>query len=122
VIEAMACGTPVVTGRAAAVAEVGAHAVEHVDPIDADTLGDALVTLTRSPQRRAELSASGLARARAFSWMRAAHQTLDIYRDAVPRRARMHGPTSDTAAPVDVLFGQAYFLRFDPKLWAAQQP
>ena len=122
VIEAMACGTPVVTGRAAAVAEVGAHAVQQVGQIDADTLGEALVSLTRSPRRRAELSAAGLARARAFSWMRAAHQTLDLYRDVTPRSVRTGSAAQSSPAPVDVLFGQAYFLRFDPKLWDAQQP
>jgi radical SAM superfamily enzyme YgiQ (UPF0313 family)/glycosyltransferase involved in cell wall biosynthesis len=125
VIESMACGTPVVTGRAAAVAEVGAHAVEQVSPLDADTLGDALVSLARSPKRRAELSVAGLARAHTFSWTRAARQTLDLYRQTAPRTA--NAPVAATmpvprSAGVDVLFGQAYFLRFDPKLWHAQQP
>ena len=41
-----------------------------------------------------------------------------------PRRFRDKPSPSPAAAasPVDVLFGQAYFLRFDPKLWEAQQP
>src|SRR5207248_6263162 len=56
VIEAMACGAPVVTGRAAALAEVGGDAVEKVDRIDADGFGEAMVRLARDPQRRAELS------------------------------------------------------------------
>ena len=35
----------------------------------------------------------------------------------------MPRPAADRAAtPIDVLFGQAYFLRFDPKLWEARQP
>jgi len=122
VIEAMACGTPVVTGRAAAVAEVGAHAVDHVEQIDADTLGEALVSLARNPQRRADLSAAGLARARAFSWTRAADQTLGLYGEVTARSVRRRPAAQPPTAPVDVLFGQAYFLRFDPKLWDAQQP
>src|SRR5262249_23319710 len=60
VIEAMACGTPVVTGRASAVAEVGAHAVEQVERLDATALGDALVRLARDPERRAALGRAGL--------------------------------------------------------------
>src|SRR5437763_235314 len=133
VIEAMACGAPVVTGRAAALAEVGGDAVEKVDRIDADGFGEAMVRLARDPQRRAELSARGLARAAQFSWTRAARQTVNIYREvartrvavrrthrSAPARADATGPAA--APAVDVLFGQAYFLRFDPKLWAAQQP
>ncbi len=63
VVEAMACGTPVVTGRAAAVAEIGAQAVEHVERIDDASLGDALVRLARDHGRRNALSAAGRTRA-----------------------------------------------------------
>src|SRR5262249_29556034 len=71
VIEAMACGTPVVTGRASAVAEVGAHAVAHVERLDAAALGDALVRLAAEPDRRTALARAGLDRAQEFSWTRA---------------------------------------------------
>jgi anaerobic magnesium-protoporphyrin IX monomethyl ester cyclase len=63
-----------------------------------------------------------------FSWTRAARQTLDIYRSVAvaPRRARQPLAATPAAprteASIDVLIGQAYFLRFDPKLWEAQQP
>ena len=145
VIEAMACGVPVITGRAAALAEVGGEAVEHVERIDVDALGDALARLANDPARRRHLSAAALARARQFSWQHAAHEPLNVYRAVarpVQRRrpraaAEIPAPQADTAPPwpvdhgggarpaatsIDVLFGQAYFLRFDPKLWAAQQP
>ena len=168
VIEAMACGAPVITGRAAAVAEVGGDAVEKVNRIDANAFGEAMVRLARDPKRRGELSARGLARAQQFSWTRAAQQTLAIYGDVCRDRAcsartarsartvraaspwasgvpaapkgRATSGVPDSAASgvpggagsvaqgfspandIDVLFGQAYFLRFDPKLWAAQQP
>ena len=163
VVEAMACGAPVITGRTAALAEVGGGAIAHVDRIDAQALGEAMVELAGSPDRRAKLSASGLARAETFSWQRAARESLEIYRatanavakttaqrvgaELAPPRGRPRsaptsiaataqhaaadprvrpGPTyasaSTTASSVDVLFGQAYFLRFDPKLWEAQQP
>jgi radical SAM superfamily enzyme YgiQ (UPF0313 family)/glycosyltransferase involved in cell wall biosynthesis len=129
VIEAMACGTPVVAGLAAAVAEVGSDAVERVERLDADALGDALVRLARDPARRVCLRDAGLARAGQFSWSRAARQTLDIYRSVArpPRRASKpltpaRGPSTSPLPAVDVLIGQAYFLRFDPKLWDAQQP
>jgi glycosyltransferase involved in cell wall biosynthesis len=91
VVEAMACGAPVITGRVAALNEVTADAAECVDPLDVETLGEALVSLTRSRERREELARRGLDRARGFSWERAAAETLAVYRlaaaDAVTSRA-----------------------------------
>jgi glycosyltransferase involved in cell wall biosynthesis len=83
VIEAMACGTPVVTGHVAALAEVGGGAVEQVGHLDADSLGDAMVRLAGDRQRRERLSMLGRARAQQFSWERAARETLQVYRHAV---------------------------------------
>jgi anaerobic magnesium-protoporphyrin IX monomethyl ester cyclase len=130
VVEAMACGTPVVTGRAAAVAEVGADAVEHLDWTSADRLADVLTRLARNPERRHQLSSVGRSRAEQFSWGRAAAESFAVYREVAGAPARQEaaarvgeaGVSIETAPAVDVLFGQAYFLRFDPKLWQAQQP
>src|SRR5215475_105190 len=47
VIEAMACGTPVITGHVAALAEVGGSAVEQIGRLDADSLGQAMGRLAR---------------------------------------------------------------------------
>jgi anaerobic magnesium-protoporphyrin IX monomethyl ester cyclase len=117
VIEAMACGTPVITGRTSAMPEVAGHAVEQIDTRDADALGRAMVHLARHPERRSELSALGLARSSAFSWQRAARETLDVYK-ATARAGRR----ASVQQPAEILFGQAYYLRFDPKLWEARQP
>jgi glycosyltransferase involved in cell wall biosynthesis len=91
VIEAMACGTPVITGRVPALVEVAAGAVEHVDRRDAHALGDVLATLAHDRGRREELSRLGLCRAREFSWTRAARETLAVYRQvaSVPVGARL---------------------------------
>ncbi len=80
VIEAMACGTPVITGPVPALVEIGSDAVERVERLDAASLAEAMVRLGVDPARRAQLAASGLTRARAFSWARAARETLDVYR------------------------------------------
>jgi anaerobic magnesium-protoporphyrin IX monomethyl ester cyclase len=140
VIEAMACGAPVLTGRTPALSEIGGGAIEHVDEIEPNALGQALVALAGSRERREELSAAGLARSASFSWDRAARETLDIYRQTVRHRVGLGVRRSvDRSIPatrasatlasqlaastsIDVLFGQAYFLRFDPKLWEARQP
>ena len=82
VIEAMACGTPVITGRVAALDEVAGGAVEHVEALEVDPIGDALVGLSQDRDRRHALARAGLQRAQAFSWTRAAQQTYDVYRRA----------------------------------------
>src|SRR6185295_18269356 len=75
VIEAMACGTPVITGHVPALDEVSGGAVEQVDRLDAEALGEAIVALAGSRDRREMLRARGLDRARGFSWERAARET-----------------------------------------------
>ncbi|HWW88353.1 MAG TPA: glycosyltransferase, partial [Vicinamibacterales bacterium] len=130
VVEAMACGVPVITGRTAALAEVGGDAVERVDRLEVDALGNAMVNLAQDAQRRQELTSRGMERAASFSWQRAARETLGVYRQVAVRPSRgtvvAPGRSRDVEVPrgagVDVLFGQAYFLRFDSKLWGAQQP
>jgi anaerobic magnesium-protoporphyrin IX monomethyl ester cyclase len=144
VVEAMACGVPVITGRTAALSEIGGGAIMEVDRIEPGSLGRALVALAESRDRREDLSGRGLARAASFSWQRAARESLEIYRETARHRAPSRvgaalappatlasatgrassAPSTGFAAAssVDVLFGQAYFLRFDPKLWEARQP
>jgi glycosyltransferase involved in cell wall biosynthesis len=97
VVEAMACGTPVVTGRVAALDEVTGGAVEHVEHLDADSLGEAMVRLASSRRRREMLSAQGLRRVAAFSWERAARETLNVYRQVVSGEA-----TARTPVPVSI--------------------
>ncbi len=87
VIEAMACGTPVVTGPVAALAEVAGGAGERVDPLDVESLGDAMVRLAGNRERREAMSRAGIERARGFSWQRAALDTLNVYRQAVAHPA-----------------------------------
>jgi glycosyltransferase involved in cell wall biosynthesis len=87
VIEAMACGTPVVAGDVPAVTEVAGGAVQQVH-LNVESIGDAIVALTRSPELREERRRCGLARARAFSWQRAADETLQVYREAAHQTAR----------------------------------
>jgi glycosyltransferase involved in cell wall biosynthesis len=81
-LEAMACGTPVVTSACASLPEVVGDAALHADPRDADDLAAALRRIVDDGALRADLSRRGLARSRAFSWERTARETLRVY-DAV---------------------------------------
>jgi glycosyltransferase involved in cell wall biosynthesis len=83
VLEAMACGTPVACADAGALPEVAGGAAVLFDPTDVAAIADALGRISREPALRSELRARGLERAAAFSWRRAAEETLDVYRRAL---------------------------------------
>ncbi len=80
VLEAMACGTPVVTSTGGALPEVAGDAALLADPQDVDALADALQRLLASKPLRDEYRDRGFARARMFSWSRTAEETLALYR------------------------------------------
>jgi glycosyltransferase involved in cell wall biosynthesis len=81
VLEAMAAGVPVIAGNRSALPEVAGDAAWLVDPEDTGELAAALVALTRDPDRRADLSRRGLARAAEFSWAEAVEKTWQVYRE-----------------------------------------
>ena len=82
-LEAMQCGTPVVTSNAASLPEVVGDAGRMVDPADGAGLAQALLDLYRDPALRADASARGLLRARQFTWARYAERCVAGYRAAL---------------------------------------
>ena len=80
VLEAMACGTPVVCARSTSLPELAGDAAAFADPGDVDAFESALADLLGSSSRRRELRAAGLARAMEFSWGRCAELTAAAYR------------------------------------------
>ena len=79
VLEAMLCGTAVVTSRDSAMAEVAGGAAELVDPTDVDSIAGGI---ERALGRREELRTLGLARARAFGWKSTADAVVASYERA----------------------------------------
>jgi O-antigen biosynthesis alpha-1,2-mannosyltransferase len=79
VLEAMACGAPVVTSRATAMAEVADDAAVLVDATDPDEIA---AGIDRAVAERDELVARGLDRAKAFRWDAVADATVAVYREA----------------------------------------
>jgi glycosyltransferase involved in cell wall biosynthesis len=79
VLEAMACGAPVVAGRNDASEEVAGTAAVLVDPLDADAIA---AGLAEAVERRDELRELGFERARAFDWREVAKATVEVYREA----------------------------------------
>ena len=80
VLEAMLCGTPVVTSRASAMEEVAGEAAELVDPED---VGSIAAGIERALARRDELRAAGLERAKHFGWQATADAVVASYRQAL---------------------------------------
>jgi glycosyltransferase involved in cell wall biosynthesis len=80
-LEALACGTPVITSDCSSLPEVVGDAGILVDPKDTDAIADAMQRLIGNPSLRAELTAGGPQRAGEFTWKRMAAETLAVYRD-----------------------------------------
>jgi glycosyltransferase involved in cell wall biosynthesis len=76
VVEAMACGTPVVTSLGGALEEVAGDAAVLVDPLDVPALAEGIAT---ADARREELVARGLERSKTFTWARAADAVVALW-------------------------------------------
>ncbi len=91
-IEAMACGTPLITTTGGALPEVvgpSGEAAITVPPNDSDALSVAILQVLRSPELRAKLSAGGRARVlNGFTWRIAAEGCVEQYRAELQDRAR----------------------------------
>ena len=79
VLEAMACGTPVVTSHSSALPEVAGDAALLVDPADATAMATAMQLILAEPGLASEMRARGLQQASLFSWERTARETLAVY-------------------------------------------
>ena len=78
VLEAMACGTPVVTSRGTAMEEVAAGAAVLVDPLEVTSIVDGI---QQAQARRDELVPLGLSRASEFTWEHAADSIVELWRE-----------------------------------------
>ena len=83
VVEAMACGVPVLTSSTSALQEIAGGYAYLVDPMDVDAIARGIADLATDPARRAEFAELGKRRARDFSWDRAAEATLKVYAEAL---------------------------------------
>ena len=79
VLEAMACGAPVLTSNASSLPEVAGDAALCASPTDVDALTEALNRVWSSAELRSELRRKGFARAKQFTWAKTAEMTLAVY-------------------------------------------
>jgi glycosyltransferase involved in cell wall biosynthesis len=82
-LEAMACGTPVVSSNASSLPEVAGDAALTVPPDDADALAEALQRTLNDNALRQDLRVKGLARAATFTWEETARRTAQAHRHAL---------------------------------------
>lgn len=80
ILEAMACGLPVVASNVSSIPEVTGSAAMLVDPEDEEALAAAIRRILKEPEFAQALKEKGLRRASLFSWKKTAAQTLEVYR------------------------------------------
>ena len=83
VVEAMACGTPVLTSATSALQEIAGGYAYLVDPMDVDAIASGIVILATDERVRADFRELGKKRALDFSWDKAAERTLEVYAAAL---------------------------------------
>ncbi len=88
VVEAMACGTPVLTSSTSALQEIAGGYAYLVDPLDVDAIAQGIVLLTTDAKVRSDFIELGRKRARDFSWDKAAKRTLEVYAEALAAGTR----------------------------------
>jgi glycosyltransferase involved in cell wall biosynthesis len=91
VLEAMACGTPVITASASSLPEVAGDAALMVDPYDALGLADAMYRTLTDSGLREDLRRRGLGRASAFTWGRTALEVSRVL-DGIVGQSATHCP------------------------------
>lgn len=86
VLEAMACGTPVVTSNISSLPEIAEGVALLVDPRNPEEIADSVQRLFTDETLRAELSSRGLLHARQFTWEKAAKETLELFLEVGARK------------------------------------
>ncbi len=78
-LEAQACGVPVVASDAASLPEIGGTAARYFPPADSEAMTQVLRAVLADPPLQAQMRTEGLAQAARFSWARAAKETAQLY-------------------------------------------
>lgn len=81
VLEAMACGTPVITSNVSSLPEVVGNAAILIDPYNIKEMADAIYRVLHNENLKSEMVRKGLKQAKKFSWEKTARKTLEIYKE-----------------------------------------
>ncbi len=83
ILEAMACGTPVVTSNVSSIPEVVGEAGIMVDPNSVDAITQAVMTIYKDPFLQSQLIEKGLLRVKSFTWESTAQQVASVYEEVI---------------------------------------
>lgn len=83
VLEAMTCGTPVVTSDKGSIPEIAGESVYYVDPHNSDSIANGIEEVLNNIELQKELSGKGILEAKKFTWKRTAEQTIQVYQRIV---------------------------------------
>lgn len=83
ILEAMACGLPVITSNTSSLPEVAADAAVLLDPLDIQGIVSSVLQITSHPETRHTLIHKGLARSKKFTWEHTAEQVAHVYESAL---------------------------------------
>jgi glycosyltransferase involved in cell wall biosynthesis len=78
ILEAMACGTPVITSNVSSIPEVAGDAAILVDPTNVDEIADAIASVVNRSELRQDLRSRGLERVKQFNWATTGQMTADV--------------------------------------------
>jgi len=83
VLEAMACGAPVITTTAGSIPEVAGNAALFIDPKSPEEIADAILRIISDAELRNLMIGKGFEQARRFSWANTTRQVMEIYRTSL---------------------------------------
>jgi glycosyltransferase involved in cell wall biosynthesis len=83
VLEAMACGAPVITSNLSSLPEVAGDAALLIDPAEENSISRAIITLASDEKLRELYSSRGVERAKMFSWQKSAVEYLEIFKSVM---------------------------------------
>lgn len=83
ILEAMACGTPVVAAKTQALVEIAEGVAVFVNPKSTNDIDSGLVSVLKNPELQGELSRKGLEHVKRFSWTKTADETIQVYQKVV---------------------------------------
>ncbi len=91
-LEAMACGTPVITSNLSSIPEVVGDAAILIDPYNTAEIAQAIASVLKNEGLRDNLRTNGLVRSRLSNWDKTARETLSLYQEVIEEsKARRHG-------------------------------
>ena len=86
-VEAMACGTPIVSSNRAAMPEILADAARYFNPTDVKDMAETILSVMENDEERHRLAALALRRSKIFSWEKTATETVSVFKSIVPSKS-----------------------------------